>query len=34
MLINQRPEDIRNYQIKGELAYQLKMYGEALATYD
>jgi tetratricopeptide (TPR) repeat protein len=34
VLINQYPEDIRNYQIKGELTYLLKMYQEALETYD
>lgn len=33
-IINEYSSDIRSYQLKGEITYSLKMYKEALETYD
>jgi tetratricopeptide (TPR) repeat protein len=34
LLINQFPGDTRSYQIKGEIAFALRKYQDALETYD
>lgn len=33
-IINEYSSDIRSYQLKGEITYSLKMFKEALETYD